>query len=329
MPLPALRCRQADKDLLGTGHFPTINIPGFVGGAPQDSHLHSLFFVSVQMLSQPGSHAAEEDSGDCRAHCGASVNVDTPWQIQQPCCASLLHCRVPDVSSARAIRTGDPPLHAFVLHSCPQSEAVSLPALCLKPRASTVGSLAAKGAALCALLALIPAHNLCSQPAPACLHPLHAPQQCRQPVPALPAASKRTSLATDRVAGSIAGGASSALMLLKRDPFSDVKLGPLLGRGSYGQAGLHATCATVAHAPARCSAAARALQALAAAIRDQHPMAWHSTPALVMAVNRWPVLARGPDWTALLAKAQRKLAANWERAACALPARPGDGGRRI
>ena len=98
MPLSALRCRQADKDLLDTGHFPTIRIPGFVGGAPEDSHLHSLFFVSVKMPSQPGSHTTEEASGDCRAHCEAPLSVDTPWQIQQPFYARLLHYRVPDVA---------------------------------------------------------------------------------------------------------------------------------------------------------------------------------------------------------------------------------------
>ena len=148
----------------------------------------------------------------------------------------------------------------------------------------------------------IPAHNLCSQPAPACLRPLHAPWPCRQPVPALSAASSRTSAAAEGVVGN-ASGASSALMLPKRDPFSDVKLGPLLGRGSYGQAGLHLSCAITVHAPAHWSAATLALRR-AAALCDQHPLGWHSTLAINMVVSRWPLSATGPDGPPVCAPAQ-------------------------
>ena len=81
----------------------------------------------------------------------------------------------------------------------------------------------------------------------------------------------------------MADSASSVRLLPKRDPFSGVQLGPLLGRGSYGQAGLHTIRATVLQAPAICPAAALALQAMAAAHCDEHPMAWHSRRAIMMA----------------------------------------------
>ena len=161
MPLSTLRCRQADKDLLGTGHFPTINIPGFLGGAPEDSPIHSLFFVSVKVPSQPGSHAPEEASGYCRVYCGPPLKKDTAWQISrnpamlgpstlgflmQPCGSH------PD--------RGPLPCMQSFCESCPHSVAASLPALCLSTAAATLGSLTAQGAAMDALLAALVAAHL-------------------------------------------------------------------------------------------------------------------------------------------------------------------------